>query len=165
MNHRNIHYTSFIVHCTYPFLLLLPFVVACSTTRAIPEGEQLYTGIDETRFVDDPAELRKKKQRDSTGVITAVANAVTAVNEALEGRSHVSPNDLKAANQPLTKEEKKAAGHSDGDLKLLLSDKLKAGKKTEVKKLFEKYGVTCLTALLEAQKDNLDAVYEEAEGI
>lgn len=63
------------------------------------------------------------------------------------------------------KEEKKAAGHSDGDLKLLLSDKLKAGKKTEVKKLFEKYGVTCLTALLESQKDNLDAVYEEAEGI
>lgn len=63
------------------------------------------------------------------------------------------------------KEEKKAAGHSEGDLKLLLSDKLKAGKKAEVKKLFEKYGVTCLTALLEAQKDNLDAVYEEAEGI
>ena len=63
------------------------------------------------------------------------------------------------------KEEKKAASHSDGDLKLLLSDKLKAGKKTEVKKLFEKYGVTCFTALLEAQKDNLDAVYEEAEGI
>ena len=63
------------------------------------------------------------------------------------------------------KEEKKAASHSDGDLKLLLSDKLKAGKKAEVKKLFEKYGVTCLTALLEAQKDNLDAVYEEAEGI
>ena len=63
------------------------------------------------------------------------------------------------------KEEKKAAGHSEGDLKLLLSDKLKAGKKTEVKKLFEKYGVTCLTDLLEAQKDNLDAVYEEAEGI
>ena len=63
------------------------------------------------------------------------------------------------------KEEKKAVGHSEGDLKLLLSDKLKAGKKAEVKKLFEKYGVTCLTALFEAQKDNLDAVYEEAEGI
>ena len=63
------------------------------------------------------------------------------------------------------KEEKKAAGHSGGDLKLLLSDKLKSGKKAEVKKLFEKYGVTCLTALFEAQKDNLDAVYEEAEGI
>ena len=109
MKHRHTLYTACIVHCTIPFLLLLPFVVACSTTRAIPEGEQLYTGIDETRFVDDPAELRKKKQRDSTGVITAVANAVTAVNEALEGRSHVSPNDLKAANQPLTKEEKKAA--------------------------------------------------------
>lgn len=68
--------------------------------------------------------------------------------------------------EPLpAKEEKKAASHSEGDLKILLSDKLKAGKKTEVKKLFEKYGVTCLTALFEAQKDNLDAVYEEAEGI
>lgn len=68
--------------------------------------------------------------------------------------------------EPLpAKEEKKAADHSEGDLKLLLSDKLKAGKKAEVKKLFEKYGVTCLTALFEAQKDNLDAVYEEAEGI
>ena len=68
--------------------------------------------------------------------------------------------------EPLpAKEEKKAAGHSEGDLKLLLSDKLKAGKKAEVKKLFEKYGVTCLTALFEAQKDNLDEVYEEAEGI
>ena len=63
------------------------------------------------------------------------------------------------------KEEKKAADHSEADLKILLSDKLKAGKKAEVKKLFEKYGVTCLTALFEAQKDNLDAVYEEAEGI
>lgn len=63
------------------------------------------------------------------------------------------------------KEEKKAAGHSEGDLKLLLSDKLKAGKKAEVKKLFEKYGVTCLTALLEAQKDNLDEVYKEARDL
>ena len=78
--------------------------------------------------------------------------------------SEVPVEEEPKADAP-AKEEKKAAGHSDGDLKLLLSDKLKAGKKTEVKKLFEKYGVTCLTALLEAQKDNLDAVYEEAEGI
>ena len=78
----------------------------------------------------------------------------------------VDPHQGVDNEEPIpAKEEKKATGHSDGDLKLLLSDKLKAGKKTEVKKLFEKYGVTCLTALLEAQKDNLDAVYEEAEGI
>ena len=78
----------------------------------------------------------------------------------------VDPHQGIDNEEPLpAKEEKKAADHSEGDLKLLLSDKLKAGKKAEVKKLFEKYGVTCLTALFEAQKDNLDAVYEEAEGI
>lgn len=75
------------------------------------------------------------------------------------------PQGVDNEEQIPAKEEKKAADHSEGDLRLLLSDKLKAGKKAEVKKLFEKYGVTCLTALLEAQKDNLDAVYEEAEGI
>ena len=78
----------------------------------------------------------------------------------------VDPHQGVDNEEPIpAKEEKKAADHSEGDLKILLSDKLKAGKKAEVKKLFEKYGVTCLTALFEAQKDNLDAVYEEAEGI
>lgn len=83
-----------------------------------------------------------------------------AKTEAIEPPQGVDNEEPLPAN-----EEKKAADHSEGDLKLLLSDKLKAGKKAEVKKLFEKYGVTCLTALLESQKDNLDAVYEEAEGI
>jgi len=64
------------------------------------------------------------------------------------------------------KEDEPAAGqHSEGDLKLLLSDKLKKGKKAEVKKLFEKYGVSCLTDLIAKEKDNIDAVYAEAEVI
>lgn len=82
-----------------------------------------------------------------------------------EAKTEEAEAPAEAPVEEAAKEEKKAAGHSEGDLKLLLSDKLKAGKKAEVKKLFEKYGVACLTALLEAQKDNLDAVYEEAEGI
>lgn len=89
----------------------------------------------------------------------------TKAQDEAPAKSNVQETEEDPKADAPAKEEKKAAGHSDGDLKLLLSDKLKAGKKTEVKKLFEKYGVTCLTALLEAQKDNLDAVYEEAEGI
>ena len=89
----------------------------------------------------------------------------TKAQDEAPAKANVQETEEKPKADAPAKEEKKAAGHSDGDLKLLLSDKLKAGKKTEVKKLFEKYGVTCLTALLEAQKDNLDAVYEEAEGI
>ena len=89
----------------------------------------------------------------------------TKAQDGAPAKANVQETEKDPKADAPAKEEKKAAGHSDGDLKLLLSDKLKAGKKTEVKKLFEKYGVTCLTALLEAQKDNLDAVYEEAEGI
>ena len=89
----------------------------------------------------------------------------TKAQDEAPAKANVQETEEDSKADAPAKEEKKAAGHSDGDLKLLLSDKLKAGKKTEVKKLFEKYGVTCLTALLEAQKDNLDAVYEEAEGI
>ena len=89
----------------------------------------------------------------------------TKAQDEAPAKANVQETEEEPKADAPAKEEKKAASHSDGDLKLLLSDKLKAGKKTEVKKLFEKYGVTCLTALLEAQKDNLDAVYEEAEGI
>ena len=85
--------------------------------------------------------------------------------EEIKTKKDKAPQEVDNEEPLPAKKEKKAAGHSEGDLKLLLSDKLKAGKKAEVKKLFEKYGVTCLTALFEAQKDNLDAVYEEAEGI
>ena len=47
---------------------------ACSTTRSIPDDEQLYTGISKITYADDPSVLRRKG-RDSVGVITAVANA------------------------------------------------------------------------------------------
>ena len=105
------------------------------------------------------AEAKKSTPKSTKAQDEAPAKANVQETEK-DARKEEEPKDDAPA-----KEEKKAASHSDGDLKLLLSDKLKAGKKTEVKKLFEKYGVTCLTALLEAQKDNLDAVYEEAEGI
>lgn len=73
----------------------------------------------------------------------------------------------KAEEAPAKVEEPtaKVSAHTEGDLKLLLSEKLKAGKKAEVKKLFESYGVSCLTDLIAGQKDNLDEVYAKAEVI
>ena len=109
-------------------------------------------------------EPKKAEAKKSTPKSTKAQDEAPAKANVQETEKDARNEEDPKADAP-AKEEKKAAGHSDGDLKLLLSDKLKAGKKTEVKKLFEKYGVTCLTALLEAQKDNLDAVYEEAEGI
>ena len=98
------------------FLLPSGFIViissllltACSTTRALPDDEQLYTGIKEITYKDDPAQMRKNKGNDSTGVITAVANAFAAVNDALEGKQSFSIDSLKVKAQDLTKEQKKA---------------------------------------------------------
>ena len=60
---------------------LLLALAGCSTTRALPDDEQLYTGIDKITYADDPAMMRKK-ERDSVGVITAVADAVSEINSA-----------------------------------------------------------------------------------
>lgn len=54
---------------------------------------------------------------------------------------------------------------SETDVKLLLSEKLKAGKKAEVKELFGQYGVEKLSELIEKHPDKLGDFYKEAEGI
>ena len=92
-------------------LLLLPLLLlaaACSTTSALPDDEQLYTGIKDITYADDPVKLRKLKGRDSTGVITAVANALEAVNNALEGKASQTPDSLQQDRLTLSKEQKKA---------------------------------------------------------
>lgn len=89
--------------------LALPAIVACSTTKAIPEGEQLYTGIKSIDYTDNPTLLRKKQKADSTGVIAAVARAVTEVNKLLHGQASLQADSLlRHPEKELTKEERKA---------------------------------------------------------
>ena len=61
------------------------------------------------------------------------------------------------------KEDKKSVDESQ--VKVLLSEKLKAGKKAEVKELFGKYGVEKLSELIEKHPDKLAEFYSDAEGI
>lgn len=77
------------------------------------------------------------------------------------------PEEVEAAEEPEEEEIEEAAGqeHSETDIKTLLAGKLKAGKKAEVKELFEKYGVACLTDLIKKNPDKLDKIYAEAEAI
>ena len=87
---------------------LLLALAGCSTTRALPDDEQLYTGIDKITYADDPAMMRKKG-RDSVGVITAVADAVSKINSVIEGKSTLGADELLVNNKKkLTKEERKA---------------------------------------------------------
>lgn len=97
---------------TYFLLLLLlitaAFATSCSTTRSLPDDEQLYTGISQITYSDDPAMLRRKG-RDSVGVITAVADAVSKFNQVIEGKSTLSIDELlNKDKKQLTKAERKA---------------------------------------------------------
>ncbi len=97
---------------TYFLLLLLlitaAFATSCSTTRSLPDDEQLYTGISQITYSDDPAMLRRKG-RDSVGVITAVADAVSKFNQVIEGKSTLSIDELlNKDKKQLTKADRKA---------------------------------------------------------
>lgn len=84
-------------------------LAACSTTSALPEDEQLYTGIDHITYSDSPLNKSKKGGRDSVGVITAVGNAVEAVGDVLRGEGVQKAAEALARNKKnLTKAERKA---------------------------------------------------------
>lgn len=88
------------------FLLLAASLFAgCSTTRRLPEGELLYTGIADIRYADHPKD--RKKSRDSVGVITSIGEAVKAVNQAIAGGSGAdAAGEGTAEAAVLSKEEK-----------------------------------------------------------
>ena len=59
----------------------------CSTTKNLPEGEQLYTGISQITFGDEVVKESKRQQHDadSAGVITAIDDAVQTVGDLFSG--------------------------------------------------------------------------------
>ena len=77
---------SLLVPCS-PLLL-----VSCSTTAKLPEGEVLYTGITEIAYGRRARHYgrRHQEQQDSTGVITAIADAYNTVEGLLSGNVDAS---------------------------------------------------------------------------
>ncbi len=65
---------------------VLCLLASCASTEHLPEGEQLYTGISEIAF-NRPLRTQKKQQAksDSIGVIKAISDAYTQVENALSG--------------------------------------------------------------------------------
>ena len=94
-------------------LLALPLCLlpSCSTTAHLPEGEVLYTGISEIAYNRKAVARGEKPQKtDSTGVITALAQAYNAVDDLLTG--HVDANVMlrrlaeQASDKQLTREQR-----------------------------------------------------------
>ena len=120
--------------------------------------------------------LTAKELNESAKKTAEIINAAEAKEEAekkakKEEAKKSSPKEEKAAeeapaqsDEPAKKEEP-AAEVGETEVKVLLSEKLKAGKKAEVKDLFGKYGVEKLSELMEKHPEQLGAFYKEAEEI
>ena len=85
-----------------PILMLLAMMLSsCYQTKNIPEDEYLYAGIKDFAYGHRWGE-KERKGKDTTGVITAVADAYTAVEDVLSGNTSAVE---KMAQRELTKEE------------------------------------------------------------
>ncbi len=89
----------------YKALLIVAtlFLVGCYQTKNIPEDEYLYAGIKDLAYGHKWGEKRKK-QADSTGVITAFGDAYQAVEDVLHGNAPTAENLI--SPRELTPEEK-----------------------------------------------------------
>jgi len=68
------------------------------------------------------------------------------------------------ATEIINKAEAKI-GADESAVKLLLADKIKGGKKAEVRALFEEYGVTKLSELISKHPDKLQEIAVKAEAL
>lgn len=125
--------------------------------------------------------LLEKKKPFTAAELTEMSKDTTEIINRAEAREEAEKKAEKAtkkaeakkqpkaeeepADKPDTTSEEPSEEVSDTDVKILLSEKLKAGKKAEVKELFGKYGVEKLSELIEKHPDKLTEFYKDAEGI
>lgn len=135
-------------------------------------------------LTEEKKPLTKEELNESAKKTEAIINAAEAKEEAekkakkeeakksppkTEKPAEEAPaqSDEPAEELPFAEDKKEApaAGVTESQVKVRLSEKLKAGKKAEVKELFGKYGVEKLSELIEKHPDKLDEFYKDAEGI
>ena len=80
------HYIYNKVYYTLLLMFMALMLSSCYQTKNIPEDEYLYAGIKEFSYGHRWGE-KKNKQKDSTGVITAMADAYHAVEDVLHGNA------------------------------------------------------------------------------
>ena len=125
------------------------------------------------RVLEQKAPLTAKGLNESAKKTAEIINAAEAKEEAekqakKEKVEKSTPKTEKPAEEaPAQADEptEKSEDISESDLKILLSKKLKAGKKAKVKELFEEYGVDSLSGLIDKHPDKIAEAYHKAEGI
>jgi surface antigen len=107
-----------------PLCLVILVLHACSLTEKVPEGEQLYTGIKSVTYHLPSAKAKRgqpsKATADSAGVITSIANAVEAIDRAVNGgaKLQTSMSELEQRDKKsLNTAERKLLEHKESQAK------------------------------------------------
>lgn len=118
------------------------------------------TGEKKPLTIKELNETAKKTEE----IINAAEEKEAAEKAAKKAAKKEEPAPVEEAP---AKEEAPAATSeiTETQVKVLLSEKLKAGKKAQVKELFGKYGVDKLSELIEKHPDKMAQIYKEAEEI
>lgn len=118
---------------TASLCLALLMFNACSLTDKLPEGEQLYTGVKRVTYhlptTSNNSNGKSQVASDSAGVITSIANAVEAIDRAVNGgvKGQPSVSELeKRDRKTLTPAERKLldfkAEQADENLSVVCSE-------------------------------------------
>lgn len=112
--------------------------------------------------------LTIKELNETAKVTEAIINAAEEKEAAEKAAKKAAKKEEPApvAEAPAKEEAPAATSEiTETQVKVLLSEKLKAGKKAQVKELFGKYGVDKLSELIEKHPDKMAQIYKEAEEI
>ena len=112
--------------------------------------------------------LTVKELNETAKVTEAIINAAEEKEAAEKAAKKAAKKEEPAPVEEAPAKEKAPAATSEiteTQVKVLLSEKLKAGKKAQVKELFGKYGVDKLSELIEKHPDKMAQIYKEAEEI
>lgn len=93
-------------------IIVVVILTGCSTTNHLPEGETLYTGIRDVKYLNryQTVTSDKKINSDSSGVIVAIADAAAKIQSALNGATvqDINADNAKKRPRQATREEQKA---------------------------------------------------------
>ena len=144
------------------------------TFNSLEEVNEFASRVWIAGLTEEKKPLTKEELNETAKKAEEIINAAEAKEEAekkakKEEAKKPSPKKEKPAEEPQEEQtEAPAAAEEDiseSDLKILLSKKLKAGKKAKVKELFEEYGVDSLSGLIDKHPDKIAEAYHKAEGI
>lgn len=109
--------------------------------------------------------LTKEELNKTAKKTEAIINAAEEKIEAEKKAKAEAPKVEEPKAEEPAPAAKEEAEVTETMVKTLLAEKLKAGKKAQVKELFGKYGVDKLSELIEKHPDKLAEIYKEAEEI